>query len=345
MKKIILLSALGILNLSLFGQSIVSVSGSAGFSADFTSLQEAVDNVAANSVIYVHAGSYGDVVIDKPLNIIGPGYFLVQNPETQVNTGEAMLQTLTINAGAENSIITGMVIIGGILVYTSNISMLRNRVGGVQLLVPTIVDITIVQNYIGGGGINKDGDPGPSQIIIKNNFVTNRIEKISGLVENNVIDRWWDNARCFPSSGESTFPRNTLFKNNIFIHSQSTNTWPPICQTTSNNNTFLNNIFVWPSLFSEINTTIGSGNVTNVPLESLFISGATSSTDGQWQLSPTSPAAGAGVDGVDCGMFGGDEPYVLSGIPAGPHLYELNAEPVGASQEGLKVSVKIKISN
>lgn len=346
MKKIILLSAFAALSLSLPGQTIVSVSGSSGFAADFTSLQEAIDSVPANSVIYVHAGTYGDVTFDKPLSIIGPGYFLAENPETQVNPGAAILQTLTVNAGAENSIITGLFFNAGIIVYTSNILISRNRVGGIQLLDPTIVDITIVQNYIFSNGINKNGDLGPSQIIVKNNYIASRIENMSGVVENNIIGGWWDNSRCFPSTGESSFPTNTLFKNNIFIHPPGPpNNYPPICQNTSLNNTYLNNLFVWTSLFSELNTTIGSGNVTNVPLDSLFISGGTFSTDAQWQLSPTSPAVGAGVGGVDCGMFGGATPYVLSGIPAGPHIYELNAEPVGASQGGLNVNLKVKISN
>jgi hypothetical protein len=33
----------------------------------------------------------------------------------------------------------------------------------------------------------------------------------------------------------------------------------------------------------------------------------------------TSPGLGAGFGGTDCGIFGGAEPYVLSGIPPIPN--------------------------
>lgn len=339
MKKITLLITFIGFNFYLFGQSVVSVGGSEAFPADYVTLQGAIDSVAANSVIYVHAGTYGDVVMDKPLIIVGPGYFLAENPETQFNIGEASLSTLTINAGAENSMITGLFVNSAIFVHASNISISRNQIGSIQLLVPTIMNITITQNYIVGNGINKSGEHGPSEITIKNNYIASRIENISGVVENNVIGGWW--ADC------SSFPKNTLFKNNIFIQpnpSPSGNNHPPVCLASSNNNTFLNNVCVWP-VAVEINTSEGSGNLRNVPLDSLFTSDEPLSTDGQWQLSSTSPAVGAGLDGGDCGMFGGDEPYVLSGIPAGPHIYDLESEAVGASQGGLNVRIKVKISN
>ena len=38
-------------------------------------------------------------------------------------------------------------------------------------------------------------------------------------------------------------------------------------------------------------------------ITTVFIS--SESTDGQYQLKNGSPAKGAGLDGVDCGMFGG----------------------------------------
>ena len=39
------------------------------------------------------------------------------------------------------------------------------------------------------------------------------------------------------------------------------------------------------------------------------------SDDAKWKLKAGSPAIGAGVSGVDCGVFGGVTPYVLSGVP------------------------------
>ena len=44
----------------------------------------------------------------------------------------------------------------------------------------------------------------------------------------------------------------------------------------------------------------------------------TGSTDGRYKLKAGSPAIGYGVGGVDCGIYGGPEPYVLSGMPTVP---------------------------
>jgi hypothetical protein len=96
------------------------------------------------------------------------------------------------------------------------------------------------------------------------------------------------------------------------------------------NNIFRGEVFVYGS------NNIVSNNVTDNG--QVFV--GTGSTDGQWQLKPGSPAIGAGVGGVDCGMFGGDSPYVLSGIPSIPTIYFFNAPLEGGNQ--LPVQIKIK---
>jgi hypothetical protein len=72
--------------------------------------------------------------------------------------------------------------------------------------------------------------------------------------------------------------------------------------------------------------------------------GATgNSTDGQWQLKANSPALGAGENGVDCGMFGGSTPYILSGMPNIPAIYYLNTPMVPS--DVIDVAIKAKSHN
>ncbi|MCK4754754.1 MAG: right-handed parallel beta-helix repeat-containing protein, partial [Calditrichia bacterium] len=55
-----------------------------------------------------------------------------------------------------------------------------------------------------------------------------------------------------------------------------------------------------------------------------------------------SPAIGAGSGGTDCGAFGGLSPYILSGIPNLPHIYEADVPASASSESGLQVTIKVK---
>ena len=66
------------------------------------------------------------------------------------------------------------------------------------------------------------------------------------------------------------------------------------------------------------------------------------SDDAKWKLKTGSPAIGAGVSGVDCGAFGGPTPYVLSGVPNLPHIYEATIPGTAYSNLGLACTIKIK---
>ena len=59
-------------------------------------------------------------------------------------------------------------------------------------------------------------------------------------------------------------------------------------------------------------------------------------------LNAGSPAIGAGYSGEDCGMFGGNWPYVLSGIPAIPAIFEIENSGIGTSTTPIQVNLKAK---
>ena len=64
------------------------------------------------------------------------------------------------------------------------------------------------------------------------------------------------------------------------------------------------------------------GNQQNVDMSTVFVD-YTSGVDNGLILAPGSPAIGAGFEGVDCGIFGGDRPYMLSGMPPIPSFLNL----------------------
>ena len=85
-----------------------------------------------------------------------------------------------------------------------------------------------------------------------------------------------------------------------------------------------------------------NNNKANVSATALFVGDATESTDGKWQLKAGSPALAAGEGGVDCGAYGGPKPYILSGLPAGPVIYELNVSSYVRPDGKLPVTIKVK---
>ena len=101
-----------------------------------------------------------------------------------------------------------------------------------------------------------------------------------------------------------------------------------------NNNVYFNNISDG-TLFGNAN-----GNQQNVTSASLFTQAGTVNEDAYWKLKAGSPAIGAGYGGVDCGAFGGPNPYKLAGIPNVPTIYQLTVPPTGTTNINVTISTK-----
>ena len=85
----------------------------------------------------------------------------------------------------------------------------------------------------------------------------------------------------------------------------------------------------------------GVGNQPTIAyLEDVFI--YSNPVDRKYLLTPSSPARGIGLNGVDMGMFGGASPYVISGVPAMPRITHFAAPAAATSSSGLRFEVKAK---
>jgi len=91
----------------------------------YTNWSDAYAAVSKGDTIYV-AGSnfgYGDIELDKTVYIYGPGYFLDENLNTQVNKKIAKFSWIYLNNGAEGTHIQGLTMMN----RTSEI-IIRNNV-------------------------------------------------------------------------------------------------------------------------------------------------------------------------------------------------------------------------
>ncbi len=307
--------------------------------ANFTTITGAISSssVVAGDTILVSGSpqAYAGFTVNKKLTIIGPGFFLGENAGIQADTNDAEINS-TVTVSASGTVIMGLFFQRSLFINASNVTIERCRMevpAGVNYENPVYIYTNdsvivrgcyIVQKADWYSAITIQG--GSSQIVIQNNYIeyagtlsgshyaiTVITSAITADISNNTIY-----GSVKKVSGGFTFNNNIL----RFGTFDSTGV------------TFNNNIGN-STQFGTLN-----GNQQNVTMSSVFL--LTGSSDARWQVVPLSPAYHAGLDGTDCGMFGGSSPYRLSGAPPIPSVYSM-----GGSIDGslLYMNVKVKSNN
>lgn len=314
--------------------------------ANFTTLQAAHDGAVSGDTLYIigSGSNYGNLTATKQLFIFGPGFFLGENPQTQANPIPAKVGSITFDSGSENSLMTGISFQNQVTVNASNVTFKRNYhyfdndLSAIITIGNNVSNIFIVQSYIFASDSNYDHSSYYSyargisvgsncqNIVIKNNFISNN----------------YSNSASFrviyaPSTSSIDFQNNVVWG-----------------RVTIYNSIAYSNIFRFGNFDgggndSQFNIANGTqfgnlnGNQENINMANVFVN--TGSTDGKWQLATGSPAISAGINGTDCGMFGGPNPYVLSGVPVIPSIYFFFGSSSGSNSTGLPIQVKIKSHN
>ena len=347
-----------LLAISIFSFSasakIWRVNNNSGVNADFTTLQAAHDGASSADTLHVEASAttYGSATFTKKLVVIGTGFYLDQNPNTQATKQTSLVSSITLYAGASGSVITGIDFgNGSITVYASDVVIKRNKfaqayttnfdyyTGSINTYTnyqgdnAPVSNIVISQNF----GVSISINNASTGILISNNYISyysyagdataanvlNLNVNASGIIQNNIIRR-----------GKVTVNNSTV-TNNIMI-----------AGTYSGTGNLVSNNLANESQFGTENN-----NKANINMASVFLgSGADISDDGQWKLASGSPAIGAGYGStaqnpVDAGIFSGHTPFVLSGMPAVPSIYSFENKPVGSNSDPITVTIKVKSNN
>ena len=267
----------------------------------------------------------------KRLHIIGPGYLLSENPLTPVG-GAAVVQGVFLeredssdpNSGAAGSEIVGLtqelssstlqVSVNDVVIDKNYIQYLR-----IQTFVSNIV---IIRNYIVQEVRYGAGHDGISQFTFDNNIVLENFDLPSGSggsLQHNLF-----------LGDEFEVPDfNGPFRNNIATTISTDDFVYPESGGQATHNTAANGQF-------------GSDNGNNSALpEDLFRGARGNSADGRYWLKPDATAAlGTAHDGSDRGPFGGERPYVLSGVPNLPFIISLEVPPVSQPNTPFTVNVR-----
>lgn len=326
MKAITLTTVFLAINITLFA-TVWRVNPTPGASAHFTTLQAAHNAVTTLSgdTLYLEGSTFGfgGLSMSKKLIVIGSGYFLTANPQTQYNTAESNIDSYVYcNAGSEGSKFIGCKFSAYVYLYTNNLTFERNMFDYTSYNAlssqANVSNIQIINNYFNNyfAYTSINFSQTHSNILIANNYFNGYVTtgaNFSGVFANNIFN--------YPI----TIYNSTLV-NNIALH---TVTLYNCIKTYNIGNS---------TQFGTLN-----GNQQNVTATSLFVGLSGNSTDGQWQLKVGSPAIGAGESGVDCGIFGGSNPYKLSGMPPIPAIYDLNSQSLPGNT--LNVNLKAKSHN
>jgi hypothetical protein len=292
---------------SSFAATII-VDNNPNHSADYTTLQEAVDAAEFGDTILVgpsfSGNSYGAVTINKSVHIYGTGYLIAENGYTG-NRGTSRVDHVIFEgvqngSGSSNSSIAGfdigyISIAGrGFPSHLDNISIQRNRISSINIY-------------------NSHSDNILSNILILQNLIMDSIsiDGTSVIIRNNIV------RSVYCGAGEISMTNNSSFADGY---------------SYSNSSYFLSSCSgeVFDNIGVEYDIDVASpvhihNNYLNNNLQTLQtqVYKWTGSEDAKYQLRDTSLAKGACLNGADCGAFAGATPYILSGLPPRPRITTL----------------------
>ncbi|WP_053976805.1 hypothetical protein [Mangrovimonas xylaniphaga] len=320
----------------------------------FKEIEQAVTypNVVAGDTLHVEGSIavYANADITKQLVIIGPGYFLTENPNVSNNTLDAKIERIYFKSGSENSQIIGMNVItqgssfsGKIYVNVNGITIKRCRIARNIEFARELVDVYILQNFFSNNyntnALNIDGSSffvPPQEIVFNNNICQKRLIW-SGNWGMGTITECNNNVFDGPVNELSLEFNTGSFQNNIL----------KAAGIVANINSGTNNNVQYNTVS---NATVFEGTLGNVyvpNMVNLFIDEGRT-TDGAYQLKASSTYNETGSDGAERGAFGGvavSNRYNLSGLGAIPVIYRVATPGVSEADTGLSVTLKARTNN
>lgn len=314
--------------------------------ADFLSINDAMASldVYPGDVFYLDPGCHlPNQTITKGVTIIGTGFNLNGAVE------EAFVDGFDIRAS--DTKLMSINITGSIQTSNnapSNITLERCKTRGITFY-SAGTNLKVLNCYISG---NVNGNS--HGVSLRNSIVLGQISYIkNGVIKNCVvISDCGNSTSSFYSSYVLYDITNTSITNNIIINTNTKSTVDGNTVKFYNHQTIYN---VSETDANSINNNILSNDAEHtfdIYKSNQFIGAKIEdvfewegSLDERFRLKTGSPAIAAGANGVDCGVYGGVYPYVVSGLPKFvPYIVESNI-PTTPTDGKLNITLKIKSQN
>ncbi|MCB9165637.1 MAG: hypothetical protein H6592_14580 [Flavobacteriales bacterium] len=334
MTKMMTLAAVaGLLFSAKVDAKIWRVNSTPGFSADASDLVDLFDNVNVMPFDTIHLeGSTitytpSQVTCDIPLVFIGPGFYLGLpngNQGLQANeTYATITKTLTLGPNAAGTRMYGIRFNVGsstaLNVQCSDVVISRNLFDGNTWAIvfvgsSTFQNIMISKNYFLSSSIGESPDAQTFPVVhISNNIFVDSFLEFTGandsyagvVIRSNVFSSWMNGDFCQINGAE--------LHDNIFALTGAT------ASISTQGNLIHYNLASGSSFLPN-----GGGNVNNVNgVDMTTVFEGAGSVDAMFALQPGVDVLYPASDGGERGIFGGSDPYVLSGIPPVPTIYHL----------------------
>ncbi len=332
-------------------------------------LQTKINNANAGDVLMIGAGTYsGTIILNKQLTLIGTGYFL---PGGGPGVGTSVITgTFEAVSDGSGSMVTGLQFNAQVNITASNAVFSRNYFNspGSYLYIgydsnnssKSVENLILKQNYIKVQYVafQTNSSTALTNVSFNNNITIADFNLTYGsgssvkFVNNNFASDLNSSGQYFGMSNPEA-ANVSYFYNNIFSYGLVTSSSYLL------NNTRIPNAFKY-------NIMVGNGgpesnapetNLINQSNDGLYLgypanpSGV--SIDAKNILKPGSPAISFGklppyddtAVNTDAGAFGGEEPYVQSGIPTGPYVQKIVVPSVAANNSTIQIQVKAKTNN
>jgi hypothetical protein len=314
MKKLLILSAVC---MAMTAQAtVLRVSNRTNSGAPYSSISDAISAAEEGDTIMVDGSNtaYSGVTLTKRVVLIGPGFLLSDNSLVAEGSPSAKIPNLSSNYNqAAGSIIMGMDITGPVTLSQPNMVITRCRVGSMISIANSASNIVIHQNYLSGTVYcitNSSYAPGTQ---ITNNIFARANDQKDGIIHN---------------ISNGTIAYNTFTK---------TGNWAdyPVNIANLANCTVEHNIFVGSAVTIE-GCVIQDNYWSGAADESLLKNCTTDKAVKETTEANISAFSGKGA-------FAGNDPYVISGIPAGPYISDITVPASVEQGQTLKVNVKLGV--
>lgn len=315
MKKLLMISAMCMAMTA--HATVLRVSNVPNSGAPYSTIPAALEVAVAGDTIMVDGSPDNYELangITKRIVLTGPGYFLTENGTQATGSAPAVLDSeLPIAAEAAGSIIQGMTLNKAITIQATNVVITRCLINGVIHIDAEATNTVIHQNYITNFTGGDSADTAPYNVQITNNILTSGINvniihyiKESHIAYNTFTGRGTGDTGIQPFNGIT----NCIVENNFFTTREKAYT----------NCTFTNNYW--------------TGSTYTAPYSSC-------KTDLEVKNKELSEEVAAAI--VDKGAFAGDDPYVISGIPAGPMIQDITVPASVEQGKTLNVTIKLGV--
>ena len=268
-------------------------------------------------------------VIDKDLTIVGHGYYL------GMNYG-GIYQPNNVGWGFSNFKVTGAAIVEiiGLNLSSAQIDenatllVMNSKINHIYLNHFSEVNIhkSLISQVFYQFGTGGSNSPALNTVVRIYNSVIDEFRSsgqvLDLVVTNCIVGRFWNGTNygvftnCIISPDASAFHETACDGNTRSVRYSVVPYIGNVCDSTNTHYSSIGDVF--------------AGGCHSFQCDSTYY------------LMPNSPAIGAGYNGVDCGIFGGPTPYVLSGLPSRPWVYEFMAPPAVSQQNPAAIEIKVK---